>query len=75
MFIKPFKRSAMAFRDTFRVDLDFELYGQYKNASDVIDAVFNLEQVIVADPRRASNGYPPREEWITILVENGLQFL
>lgn len=70
MFLKPHGDHVLAFRDKFEVNLDENLFGKYEFASAVIDKVFALEEVLIADPATAALGCPVRARWITIKLQS-----
>lgn len=69
MFLKTVGKKVLAFRDTFTVHLDKDLFYQYDVVSAIIDQIFELDEVLIVEPTTVSNGYPVQEHWIVVELE------
>lgn len=69
MFVIQKGKYAYVFRDQYSIDLESELYGNPKLANLVIDEIFNLKQVLIADPVIAGSGTgKDQKHWIVVTV-------
>jgi len=69
MFVELRGKHTLAFRDQYTINLDEELLGHPNEANQVIDEIFNLDQVLFAHPRICGSGSGEDvKRWIQVEV-------